>query len=82
MLHFRQTVLGQIKSASDEKEIESAINHSIQRLKSKNLNGHIIQRYILAMDKILYQAKLEDTSEKAEQNMEVAVGMFRKLQRP
>lgn len=81
-MHFRQTVLGQIKSASDEKEIESAINHSIQRLKSKNLNGHIIQRYILAMDKILYQAKLEDTSEKAEQNMEVAVGMFRKLQRP
>lgn len=82
MLHFRQTVLSQIKSASDEKEIESVIDHSIQRLKSKNINGHIIQRFILAMDKTLYQAKLEDTSEKTEQNMDIAIGMFRKLQRP
>ncbi|SHG76936.1 hypothetical protein SAMN04488109_1755 [Chryseolinea serpens] len=82
MLHFRQTVLSQIKSASDEKEIENIIRHSIQRLKSKNINGHIIQRFIQAMDKTLDQARLEDTSEKAEQNMDIAIGMFRKLQRP
>lgn len=82
MLYFRQTVLSQIKSASDEKEIESVINHSIERLKSMNINGHIIQRFILAMDKALYQAKLEDASERTQQNIDIAIGMFLKLQRP
>ena len=82
MLHFRQTVLSQIKSASDEKEIENVIDHSIHRLKSKNINGHIIQRFILAMDKTLYQAKLEDTSKKVEQNIDIAIGLFQKLQKP
>lgn len=82
MLHFRQTVLSQIKSASDEKEIENIVDQSIRRLKARNINGHIIQRFILAMGKALDQVKLEDTSEKVEQNMNIAIGMFRKLQRP
>lgn len=82
MIHFRQTVLHQIKSASDEKEVESVIDHSIQRLESKNVNGHIIQRFILAMDKTLYQAKQEAASEQVEQNMDTAIGLFRRLQRP
>ena len=82
MIHFRQTVLRQIRSANDEKEVESVIEHSIQRLKSRNVNGHIIQRFILAMDKTLIDAKLEAASGQAEQNMHVAIGLFRRLQRP
>ena len=82
MIHFRQTILYQIRSASDEKEVESVINHSIQRLKSRSVNGHIIQRFIFAMDKTLYHAKLEALSEQVEQNMDIAIVVFRRLQRP
>jgi hypothetical protein len=82
MTHFKQLVLWQIQSASDEKEIELVVDLSIERLKSKNVNGHIIQRFILSMDKVLCQAKVQDTSEKAGQNMDIAIGLFRKLQRP
>ena len=82
MLHFRQTILSQIKSASDEKEIEMVIDNSIQRLKSRNINGHIIQRFVLAMDRTLDQAKLEGLSEKAMHNMDIAIDLFKKLRRP
>ena len=82
MLHFRQTILSQIKSASDEKEIEIVIDNSIQRLKSRNINGHIIQRFVLSMDKMLDQAKLDSQSEKAGHNMDIAIGLFKKLRRP
>jgi hypothetical protein len=82
MLHFRQTILQQIRSAPDEKEVERVIDNSIQRLKSRNVNGHIIQRLILAMDKTLYQAKLEAASDQMQQNMDIAIGLFRSRQRP
>jgi hypothetical protein len=82
MLHFRQTILSQIKSASDEKEIEMVIDNSIQRLKSRNINGHIIQRFVLAMDRTLDQAKSEGLSEKAMHNMDIAIDLFKKLRRP
>lgn len=82
MLHFRQTILSQIKSASDEKEIEMVIDNSIQRLKSRNINGHIIQRFVLAMDRTLDQAKSEVLSEKAMHNMDIAIDLFKKLRRP
>lgn len=82
MLHFRQTILSQIKSASDEKEIERVIDNSIQRLKSRNINGHIIQRFVLAMDRTLDQAKSEGLSEKAMHNMDIAIDLFKKLRRP
>jgi hypothetical protein len=81
MVYFKLTVLSRITSASDEKEIQNIVDQSIQRLKSKNVNGHIIQRFILSMDKTLNQAKLDGTSEKEEQNMEIAIGLFRKLHR-
>jgi hypothetical protein len=82
MTYFKQTVLWQIQSASDEKEIELAVDLSIERLKSKNVNGHIIQQFILSMDKVLCQAKVQGISEKAGQNMDIAIVLFRKLQRP
>lgn len=81
MVYFKQTVLRRITSAADESEIQNVIDQSIQRLKSNNVNGHIIQRFILSMDKILNQARLEGTSEKVEQNMGIAIDLFRKLQR-
>jgi hypothetical protein len=59
MISFRQIVLAQIKSATDEKEVESVIGISIQKLKIKNVNGHIIQRYVLNMGSTLQLTKAE-----------------------
>ena len=82
MMYFRQTVLHQIKSASDEKEVASVVDHSIERLKHKKVNGHLIQRFIVAMDKVLCEARLENASEKTGRNMDIAIALFKKLQRP
>jgi hypothetical protein len=82
MTHFKQTVLWQIQSASDEKEIQQVVDLSIQRLRSQNVNGHIIQRFILSMGKVLRQAKVQDPSEKTGQNVNIAISLFQKLQRP
>lgn len=81
MMRFRQTVVGQIKTAADKHEIEHVILNSVQRLKDKNVNGHIIQRYILAMDYTLDQEKMADASEKTWKNLDIAIALFRKLQR-
>lgn len=82
MMYFKQTVLQQIKSASDEKEVASVVDHSIERLKHKQVNGHLIQRFIIGMDKALCEARLESASEKTARNMGVAITLFKKLQRP
>lgn len=82
MTHFKQTVLWQIQSASDEQEVEHVVDLSIQKLRSQNVNGHIIQRFILSMDKVLRDAKLQDPAKKKGQNMNIAIALFRKLQRP
>ncbi|HEX5167661.1 MAG TPA: hypothetical protein VFW11_00705 [Cyclobacteriaceae bacterium] len=82
MVYFRQTVLDQIKSATNEKEIENVIDDSIERLKIKQVNGHIIQRFFLNMERNLDRAKTEEVSEKMKQNMDVAIDLFKKLQKP
>jgi hypothetical protein len=58
MTYFKFTVLNQIKSAVDEEEVERVVERSIQRLRSSNVNGHLIQRFIVAMDKTLDETKL------------------------
>jgi len=82
MLYFRQILLNQIKIASSEKEIETLIDESLQRLKTKNLNGHLIQRFILSMSLALSQAKVQDASDDQEKNMDFALIVFRKLHKP
>lgn len=81
MTYFKYSVLSQIKSAADEKAVEGVVELSISRLKSRNVNGHLIQRFIAAMDKTLDDAKLEEPSEKVLQNMDTAIRLFRNLQR-
>ena len=81
MTYFKYSVLNQIKSAVDEKEVESVVQLSLLRLKSRNVNGHLIQRFIVAMDKTLGEAKLEEPSEKVLQNMDTAIRFFRELHR-
>lgn len=81
MTYFKYSVLSQIKSAGDEKEVERFVQLSVQRLKSRNVNGHLIQRFIVAMDKTLGEAKLEELSEKARQNLDTAIRLFRSLHR-
>lgn len=79
MLYFKQTVLSQIKSAEDETDVEDVINGSIERLKFKNVNGHIIQRYIVGMKTTLSHEKTEQQSLKAIENLDFAIRVFAKL---
>jgi hypothetical protein len=82
MIHFRQTVLNQIKSASNEAELEDVISDSIQRLKIKNVHGHIIQRFVLGMEQALDRERNEGLSAKTLKNMDRATDLFRKLLKP
>jgi hypothetical protein len=81
MTYFKYSVLNQIKSAVDEKEVESVVQLSLLRLKSRNVNGHLIQRFMVAMDKALGEAKLDDPSEEVSQNLDTAICLFRNLHR-
>ena len=82
MLYFRQVLLNHIKVAANEKEIEIVIDESIRRLKTKNMNGHLIQRFILAMSQAINQAKTQDASGVQEKNMDFALAIFRRLHKP
>ena len=82
MIYFRQTVLNQIKSASNEAELQDVVSDSIQRLKMKNVHGHIIQRFILGMERALDRERTEQLSAKAMKNMDHATDLFRKLLKP
>lgn len=79
MLYFKQTILSQIKSAEDETEVEDVVNSSIERLKFKNVNGHIIQRYIAGMKTTLQHEKSSHQPMKAVKNMDFAIQVFTKL---
>ena len=79
MIYFRQTVLNQIKSASNEAELQDIVSDSIQRLKIKNVNGHIIQRFILGMERALDRERTEQLSAKAMKNMVHASDLFKRL---
>ena len=82
MIHFKLTVLNQIKSASNEAELEDAINDSIHRLKINNVHGHIIQRFLLGMGQALDRERSEQLSAKALTNMDRASDLFRRLLKP
>jgi hypothetical protein len=82
MIYYKQTILNKIKSASTDTEIETVINNSIHRLKMKNVHGHIVQRFILGMVQVLHREKTEQLSVKTLQSMDLAIDLFRKLQRP
>ena len=81
MIYFKQTILNQIKAASSEGEVEDVINDSVQRLKVKKVNGHIIQRFIVSMDMTLNRSRAERISAKALQNIDIAIVLFMKLQK-
>jgi hypothetical protein len=83
MLYFRQVLLNHIKVAANEKEIETVIDESIRRLKTKNMNGHLIQRFILAMGQAISQAKMQDAASGVQgKNMDFALAVFRRLHKP
>ena len=81
MTYFKYSVLSQIKSAVDEKEVEGVVEGSIRRLQSRDVNGHLIQRFIVAMDKTLDETRLEELSESVQQNVDTAIRLFRKFHR-
>lgn len=82
MTYYRQTILHQIKSASNEAEVEEVINNSIHRLKIKNVNGHIIQRFILGMGQVLHRERSDQLPAKTLENMGFAIDVFKRLQKP
>jgi hypothetical protein len=81
MICFKQRVFNRIKLASNEQEVEYTVHDSIQRLNVKTVNGHLIQRYIERI-KTLQHAKTESPSPKALKNMDFAIIIFKKLQKP
>ena len=79
MIYFKHIVLKQIKSATDENELKNVIRDSIQRLKTKNINGHLIHRFILSMNYTLHRESAKNATSKVQQNMELAIEHFKKI---
>ncbi|NJM26949.1 MAG: hypothetical protein HC859_17240 [Bacteroidia bacterium] len=80
MIYYRQLVISRIKSAKNESEITDVIETSIGRLNSKNVNGHIIHRFLAGLCTGLGQS--DDLSEKERQNMDFALGIVNKFRHP
>jgi hypothetical protein len=82
MICFRQSVINQIKGASNQVEVARIIEDSLQRLKIKKIRGHIIQRFILGMGLSLHRETTGTLSTKTMENMKVAIDLFKKLHKP
>lgn len=82
MIYFRQIILNQIKSAASETEIDELVDNSIHLLKVKNVNGHIIQRFISGMSHDLGRELALQLSPEMTKNIDRAIALFRGLQRP
>jgi hypothetical protein len=68
---FRQSIIHQIKGASNPAEVAIIIEDSLQRLKIKKINGHIIQRFILCVGLSLHRETTEVLSTKTLENIKV-----------
>ncbi|SKC83580.1 hypothetical protein SAMN05660236_4490 [Ohtaekwangia koreensis] len=82
MLHLKQTLLHQIKSATNEREIEIIICHTIYHLRAKGIPADIIFRFIIGMNKNLARVLKEVDSNREEKNITVAIMVLRKIQKP
>ena len=82
MISFRQSIINQIKGASDQAEVARIIEDSLLRLKIKKINGHIIQRFILGMGLALDRETTGIPSTKTLENINVAIHLFKKLHKP
>ncbi len=82
MISFRQSVINQIKGASNQAEVARIIEDSLQRLRIKKINGHIIQRFILGMGLSLNRETTGTLSTKTTENVKVAIDLLRKLHKP
>jgi len=82
MINFRQTIVNRIKSASDEREVEKVIDDSLTRLRIKNVNGHIIQRFISGMGLALHREIACTPPPKILENINLALNLYKKLQKP
>ncbi len=79
-MYFRQRIISQIKSASNESEIDVLIEDFLQRMKTKNINGHIIQRFIVCMGVDIDREKTENHPAGAMSNLSYAIDLLKKLQ--
>ncbi len=80
MVYYRQRIINQIKSASNTTEIDVLIEYFLQRMKMNNVNGHIIQRFILCMGVDIDREKTEKHSARAMSNLSYAIDLLKKLQ--
>jgi hypothetical protein len=81
MTNFRQQTLGQIKSATNDKEVESVIHNSLEILQTKKINGHIIKSYMTGMTISLLTIRNEGSSSGTKHNVAKAIEIFRKINR-
>lgn len=81
MISFRLSIINQIKAASSEAEVAKIIEGSLQRLKTKKVHGHLIQRFIERVDLALNRERIEQHSTKTTQNMTSAIDIIRRMQK-
>lgn len=81
MTHFMQTTLNEIKVAAGNLEVEKVIHDSLDRLQSKNVNGHLIKSYRTRMAVALLNLRGESLSSSSKENINMALEIFRRLNR-
>ncbi|HTJ50051.1 MAG TPA: hypothetical protein VL443_11390 [Cyclobacteriaceae bacterium] len=81
MLYLILITVEQIKSVLDECNVENVILESIGKMKIKNVNDHVIERFIDGMGLILKRERKQEISIKSLRNIDVALAFFENYKR-
>lgn len=79
MLFFRRTVINEIMSSSNEGNVEGLIDSAVQKLKFKNVNGHVIQRFITGMERDLRHERAGDHTINTLRKVDLAIDHLKQL---
>jgi hypothetical protein len=81
MKSLQLLTIGQIKSAANDSEIESVIQFSLEKLRTRNINAHFVKSYVSSMTTFLLAIRNEGFSPNSRQNVVKAIEIFRKINR-
>lgn len=76
---YKEIILSQIKKADDCEEVELIINRSIERMREKQLNGHLIVRYLHKLNDRLEALSIHDFDAVHWCNIRCAAGYLKRL---
>jgi hypothetical protein len=80
-MSIKQLTIDQIRIAVTEKEIETVIENTLEKVKRKNVNGHIVRNYMSTMTTLLLNLKREPLDYTVKDNVNKAIEIYRKLNR-